>query len=48
MRKGGREGGEGECMYKVGNNCDKIIFLVIVKYCLLKVILYYSIFISSL
>ena len=45
VSEGGREGG---CMCKVGNNCDKIIFHVIVKYCLIKIILYYSIFIFSL
>ena len=47
-REGGREGGKGGCMCKVGNDCDKIIFHVIVKYCLIKISLYYSIFIFSL
>ena len=46
--RGGREGGKGGCVCKVGNNCDKIIFHVIVKYCLIKISLYYSIFIFSL
>ena len=44
----GREGGKGGCVCKVGNDCDKIIFHVVVKYCLIKISIYYSIFIFSL